>query len=376
MEKEDLMFVSSIDLLSRTGLSRATLNNYIKSEILPNPLVKRPSDTEHSRAKRMGYFPISALSTLNLVRQYKQQGLSIDEIQKKLTQKSRDSSRSSQTRGIITTHPGILTPDQVSNGKEFVSLEDTRLGSVPLDIPAQRAGGGVSEKDKAIHDLFQHRNPIPLSFSVLATDLHDSMRICAELPPEKYCRLINQMWIYTDGIFKKYFGTYGKQAGNGMVYYFLKQSHSNCYLMNAILCALELKETMKELSEEWKKHIGWHNDLYLNVGINEGYEFFGRIPAAPPLDFIILGDTTHHAVRLSDFSCSGSIWATKNLLNRLDEQDRLKVRYGIHHSQPERETFIENIFSRIVDLIPNDRDNYSMFNDISSMTVTEIQSLQ
>ncbi len=81
-----------------------------------------------------------------------------------------------------------------------------------------------------------------------------------------------------EGSFKKYYGTYGKHAGEGMVYYFLKDRDSN-YLMNAILCALELRENMKKLSNEWKINKGWFNDLFMNIGINEGEEYFGTIPA-------------------------------------------------------------------------------------------------
>jgi len=48
-------------LLEITGISRATLNNYIALGILPSPTVL-PPQPEHGRATRMGYFPDDALS--------------------------------------------------------------------------------------------------------------------------------------------------------------------------------------------------------------------------------------------------------------------------------------------------------------------------
>ena len=82
LEENGGKFISSIDLMQRTGLSRATLNNYIKSGILPRPVVKRPSDAEHSKAKRLGYFPDSVLGTLNKIIQSKKKGSSMEQIRK------------------------------------------------------------------------------------------------------------------------------------------------------------------------------------------------------------------------------------------------------------------------------------------------------
>lgn len=376
IEKNEGKFISSIDLMNRTGLSRATLNNYIKAGILPHPIVKKPDDATPSKAKRIGYFPDSVLGTLNQIIQYKKEGHSMEEIRKSLTRKSDGSPGHDQIKGIWITSAGVRPSDRGSESGELFSLEENRLGYVPTDTPTQ----GVtvlssSARERAVQDLFKQRMPIPLSFSVLTADLQDSIRICAEMPPEEYLRLINQVWICVKSSFKKYFGTYGKHAGNGLVYYFLKDRDSN-YLMNPICCALELREKMKKLTDEWKQDKGWCEDFYLNVGINEGYEFFGKISSAPAVEFITLGDTANYALRLSDFARCGSIWTTKNLLTRLDEKERKKIHYGIRRGQPTHDALIENTFSRIADLIPHDRDKYLMFSDISTMTVTEIHNLR
>ena len=52
--------------------------------------------------------------------------------------------------------------------------------------------------------------------------------------------------------------------------------------LRCYLCALELREKMKHLSEEWKRDTGWCGDLYLNIGINEGYEFFRQYSRMHP----------------------------------------------------------------------------------------------
>ena len=160
-----------------------------------------------------------------------------------------------------------------------------------------------------------------------------------------------------------------------MVYYFLKNRDSN-YLMNALLCALELRESMKKLSHEWKINKGWFNELFMNIGINEGEEYFGIIPAAPSIEFTALGDSVNYARRLSDLARYGSIWTTKNLMNRLNDEEKKKMRYGIHRKEGGRDLLIENVFSRVMDLVPQDSPKYCNLKDIAILPVTEILNLR
>lgn len=71
--------ISSKDIILKTGISRATLNNYIKSGILSKPLV-RQSVTGDGDAKVLGYFPDSALERIEAVRRLKAEGLTMAEI--------------------------------------------------------------------------------------------------------------------------------------------------------------------------------------------------------------------------------------------------------------------------------------------------------
>jgi adenylate cyclase len=222
--------------------------------------------------------------------------------------------------------------------------------------------------------LFIHtpvEDSVQVSYCVLVADLQNSVRICAELPPEEYFELINQIWAYVEGSFKQYYGTHGKHVGDGMLYYFLKE-RDNEYMMNAVSCALEIREKMKKLNMEWKVRKGWLNELYLNIGINEGQEYFGMIPAAPGIEFTALGDTVNHAGRLSDFARYGAVWTTKNLINKLGAEERDGIRYGIRHIDKEREVLVENSFGRIMDMMTQDNVKNSKFMDIATIAITEI----
>jgi class 3 adenylate cyclase len=329
--------ISSIAVLARTGLSRATLNNYIKMGMIPRPIVKKPDDPS-IKAKQIGYFQDSVWSTIEKIKLYKKEGRSMKEIGSLLSLKTNRSS-----------------------GELFPEIPENDAGTLKDKGYAVYGQGEVREKTTSL-----------VSFSVLVADLQDSVRICAELPPEEYFSLIHQIWKCMEGSVKKYYGTHGKHTGEGMVYYFLKNRDSN-YLMNAILCALELRESMKKLSNEWKISKGWFNDLFMNIGINEGEEYFGTIPpASPTIGLTAFGDSVDYAGRLSDIGCYGSIWTTKNLMSRLSEEERKKIRYGIRRKQEDREILIENVFSRVMDLVPPDSPKSSKFMHIATLPVTEV----
>ncbi|MCL7488297.1 MAG: hypothetical protein M8357_09025 [Desulfobulbaceae bacterium] len=71
--------ITSKDIIRRTGISRATLNNYIKLGILPRPIVGPPRPGDHG-VKQIGYFPEDVIVRLDRVRLMKEQGRSMDEI--------------------------------------------------------------------------------------------------------------------------------------------------------------------------------------------------------------------------------------------------------------------------------------------------------
>ncbi|MGA3208320.1 MAG: adenylate/guanylate cyclase domain-containing protein [Syntrophales bacterium] len=229
----------------------------------------------------------------------------------------------------------------------------------------------LSNRASVVNDLIRQRLPTLVSFSVMVADLEESTRICAELPPEEYFELINQIWKCMEGSFKNYYGTYGKHSGDGMVYFFLKNKDSS-YLLNSICCALELREKIKKISGEWKGRKGWFNEIVLNIGINEGQEYLGNIPASPNIEFTVLGESVNYASRLSDFARHGAIWTTKNLINKLTDSERIKLCYGIKKNVGNREMFIENVFSRVMDMFRLDDAISSKCKDIGTLPVTEI----
>ena len=74
--------LSSKEVIEKTGISRATLNNYISLGILSKPVIANPGQSGGPR--QLGYFLIDAIERIHQVQQLKQQGVSMSEIASKL----------------------------------------------------------------------------------------------------------------------------------------------------------------------------------------------------------------------------------------------------------------------------------------------------
>jgi predicted DNA-binding transcriptional regulator AlpA len=79
---ENKNLVSSKEILRVTGISRATLNNYIKMGIIPRPLVGKPKSGMKG-VKKIGYFPKAVLERIESVKRLKREGSYMEEIARK-----------------------------------------------------------------------------------------------------------------------------------------------------------------------------------------------------------------------------------------------------------------------------------------------------
>ncbi|UCG11331.1 MAG: MerR family transcriptional regulator, partial [Deltaproteobacteria bacterium] len=70
--------ISSKEVMARTGISRATLNNYISLNLIPPPTIRRPE--EPGGPTKIGYFPLWVLDRIEKIRELKAAGIRISEI--------------------------------------------------------------------------------------------------------------------------------------------------------------------------------------------------------------------------------------------------------------------------------------------------------
>lgn len=79
LNSKGYLMISSKNLLITTGISRATLNNYITLGLLSRPLVMNPG-REGGGARQLGFFPDETLARVEAINKLKREGLSMAEI--------------------------------------------------------------------------------------------------------------------------------------------------------------------------------------------------------------------------------------------------------------------------------------------------------
>ena len=497
--------LSSREVIEKSGISRATLNNYIALGLIPGPVVRNP-DSPSDPARRLGYFPEFTLQRLAEIAALKRQGLRMAEIARRLGGNAKDgstkpaaekngaavkdegrglqltvdaldypaylvnnkfeiewandaaetgifSTADDHSRGlssdiadrnifrllfegranaaenrdeILCFHLGIaknrlskaglltlgahLEGDRIEELAEIYDRVEAVTSRAVLDTEVDFAERGaepdrynlyasffregifftyvpviadvnplmtlLSRRDLVIRDLLRHRKPYMTPLAVLVADIQSSVKICAELPPEEYFELINQVWGTMEPIFRKFYATHGKHVGDGIVYYFFPQPDCS-YVLNAIQCASEMKAAMHAIDREWRERKNWANQLLLNIGIDEGQEWFGAYQTPTHLEFTVLGDTINRAARLSDFARGGAVWATKNLMTSLSSRERDFLDFGIRRQTEDGgELVTPSTYGRISNLADLDDPKNLKLRDIGVLPVTEILNVE
>lgn len=102
--------LTSKEIIERTGISRATLNNYIASGLVPRPHVLPPGP-EDGAAPRIGYFPDDTIERIETIQRLKSEGWSITRIAEHFTHPGREQDSGSASRasaGVTASRPPDL----------------------------------------------------------------------------------------------------------------------------------------------------------------------------------------------------------------------------------------------------------------------------
>lgn len=275
----------------------------------------------------------------------------------------------------------ISLPDEKGGEQPYTAYASYfREGMLIVLLPERSENDAMlellSRRDEVIRSLLRRRLPVLTDLAVMVADLQSSVKICAELPPEEYFELINEIWTTMAPIFRRYHATCGKHVGDGLVYYFFPQPDSD-YLSNALACAQEARLAMQKLSKAWQLRKNWFNELYLNTGITEGKEWLGTYQSATGVEFVVLGDTINQAARISDVARHGGIWASKSLIGKMSLKERERISYGVRRRAPDgRELFVESSFSIVSSLLEQDGVRLEKLRDIATLAITEIIAIK
>jgi class 3 adenylate cyclase len=331
--------LTSKEILEKTGISRATLNNYIASGVVPKPEVLPPGPA-HGDAPRIGYFPDDVLARIADIQRLKSEGWSMQRITERFGGTPAGEAQRAASAPAPTPMPSAAPVPQVAPPAALASTAPRSESAAPAFIAT--TGTGPNAASPADRPAAPRLTPV----AVLSAQLDHPRRVWTELPPEEYFELVNEVWVAADPIVRRHHGQHGKHPGDGMLCYFLPQGAGN-YLWNALSAALEIREAMRRISKEWQLRKRWAAELNLNTGVDEGDEWLGGLrPGARP-EFTVLARTLRHAGRISDLARSGAVWASKNLVAKLSTGERRRLRYGVRRRDASgEELFVPSVFTR------------------------------
>jgi class 3 adenylate cyclase/DNA-binding transcriptional MerR regulator len=96
--------LSSKDLIEQTGISRATLNNYISLGLLSRPTVLNPGGGADA-PRQLGFFPDDSIERIQEIQRLKRAGASMAEIVARLAIRGAERSSARQQFAAIDSHP-------------------------------------------------------------------------------------------------------------------------------------------------------------------------------------------------------------------------------------------------------------------------------
>lgn len=129
--------LTSKEIIERTGISRATLNNYIASGLVPRPQVLPPGP-EHGAAPRIGYFPEDTIARIEAIQRLKREGWSITRIAEHLAAHppAADAAPQAPAAAATATQPARLpaaTPAPAADAAGRLWLRDVRHPAYIVD---------------------------------------------------------------------------------------------------------------------------------------------------------------------------------------------------------------------------------------------------
>lgn len=309
--------LTSKEVLERTGISRATLNNYIATGLLPRPDVQAPGAGDGA-APRIGYFPDGTVERIAEIHRLKREGWSIARIAARF-------GGAPATPAGTGSSPGLAADRAASPGR---TAADAPFRGSPEPRPASPASPATA--GAPVQPLPSRQAPAPIltPVAVLVSTLEGAGDLWLQLPAGEYFELVNEIWIELDRIFVRHGGHHGRHPGEGMVCHFLPR-HCASYLWSALAAAQQVREAMGQVSSRWRIRKGWDLELCMNTGVDEGHEWLGPLRLAEPIELTVVGDAADHAAQLARSARGGAIWITRNLVGKLTADERRRLAFGV-----------------------------------------------
>ncbi len=141
--------------------------------------------------------------------------------------------------------------------------------------------------------------------TILFCDIRDYTTISEQMPPTKIVKMLNQYLEVMSNTIDEHHGCVIEFIGDAILAVFNAPNSVPDHSEKALLCAIEMREKLKELNEMWKtldmadywKRCGI-DQITCRVGIHSGLVVAGNLGSPNRMKYSVIGDTVNVAARL------------------------------------------------------------------------------
>lgn len=156
--------------------------------------------------------------------------------------------------------------------------------------------------------------------TVLFADVVGSMRLAAELDPERLREIMNDLFNRSATVVQRYHGTMDKFTGDGLMALFGAPMALEDHALRACIAALEIQAVVGELADEVEQRDGVR--LQLRVGLNSGDVVVGDIGSGPGR-YTAIGHAVGMAQRMEAAAPAGAVVCSLSTADLVEHATRL-----------------------------------------------------
>ena len=136
--------------------------------------------------------------------------------------------------------------------------------------------------------------------AVLFCDIRGFTSISESISPKEVVRLLNGYYSMFSKIVKNHQGCVNQYVGDEIFAVFGAPAFSPDNEKNAVLCAIDIIEKLKDLNDIYKTRIG--REIEVGIGVNSGEVVAGNLGSEDKIEYSITGDVVNTGKRIESLT--------------------------------------------------------------------------
>lgn len=163
--------------------------------------------------------------------------------------------------------------------------------------------------------------------TIMFADIRGFTSLSETRKAEEVSQLLNEYFSELEPIISKYKGVINKFIGDAVLVVFGDPTPDKFHTKNAVKCAYELRNKVKEIKQRWIEE--GKPKIDIGIGINTGEAFIGNVGTENRFEYTVIGDAVNIASRIEDYNkiYKTHILISENTYNKISQiVDVIKIR--------------------------------------------------